>query len=372
MGILIFVLTIAFLILVHELGHFSVARLFKVKVEEFACGFPPRIWSKKVGKTTFSLNLIPLGGFVRLYGEDGKHAKEENSYSSKTWWQKSLIGVAGVFANFVFAAIILAIGYNIGLPRMVTDYSNVSGVNTENQIVVVEVNKDSLAEQIKLKPGDTILRILPGNNEKTISRDQKSAFRDMDDFKANLAKYKNQEVELIIKRKGNLKTISASFPDKNEDILGVYIVENSIYRFGFFKSLWIGILETAKLIVYIAVSLYVLIKNLIISGQVADFATGPVGIYYMAGGVSKLGLSYILQFIGFISINLGIINLLPIPALDGGRIVFNVIEGIRRKPLDSRIENTIHTIGFIVIIVLVILIFYRDILRIPYYRSIFG
>jgi len=255
---------------------------------------------------------------------------------------------------------------------MVTDYSNVSGVNIENQIVVVEVNKDSLAEQIELKPGDTVLEILPKNNEETIPLNQKSVFKDIEDFKTNLAKYKNQEVDFVVKRKGDLKTISANLPDKTEDILGVYIVENPIYKFGFFKSLWIGILETAKLIVYIAVSLCVLIKNMIISGKVSDFASGPVGIYYMAGGVSRLGLSYILQFVGFISINLGIINLLPIPALDGGRVVFNIIEGIRRKPIDSRIENTIHTIGFIVIIALVILIFYRDILRIPYYQSIFG
>ncbi len=371
MGIFIFILTIAFLILVHEFGHFSVARFFKVKVEEFAIGFPPKIWSKKVGETLYSLNLIPLGGFVRLHGEDGRYAKEKNAYSSKTWWQKSLIGVAGVFSNFVFAAIILAIGYNFGLPRMVTDYSKVSGVNTENQIVVVEVNKDSLAEQIKLKPGDTILKISSKEDKNKISQNQKSEFKNIDNFKTDLAKFKNQEVSIVIKRKGDLELLTANFPDKDKDILGVYVVENSIYRFGFFKSIWIGLLETAKLIGFIAVSLFVIIKSLITSGQVSDSVAGPVGIYYLAGGVSKLGISYILQFVGFISINLGIVNLLPFPALDGGRIVFNVIEGIRRKPLDPKIENTIHTIGFIVIIILVILVLYRDILRISYYKSIF-
>ena len=313
-----------------------------------------------------------MGGFVRLYGEDGKFSKQKDSYSAKIWWQKVLIGAAGVIANLVFAAIILGIGYNFGLPKMVSDYSRTSGVQVENQVVVVEISQDSLAEEIKLEKGDIILKILPATDSAVIPKDQKSEFKDIDDFKSDLVKHRNQAVDLIIRRDGELQTIPTTLPDKEKDILGVYIVENPIYIFGFFKAFWIGILETAKLIIYISISLYLLIKNLIMSGKVAEFATGPVGIYYMANGVSKLGLSYILQFIGFISINLGLINLLPIPALDGGRVIFNVIEGIRRKPIDSRIENTIHTIGFIFIIILVILIFYRDILRIPYYQSIFG
>lgn len=359
MGILVFILTISFLILVHELGHFSVARLFGVRVEEFAFGFPPRLWSKKIGDTLYSINLFPIGGFTKLYGEEGKHKKEKDSYSTKPWWQKFCIGIAGVFANFVFAALILAIGYNFGLPRMISDYSKVHGVAVKNQVVIVEAKEDLLASELGLKRGDVLLSI------------EGQKFADINEFKKLLANFRNQKVELKIKRTNEIKIYQTILPDKEEEILGVYLVENPIYKFGFLKSLWIGIRETVQLIVYIAVSIYFLVKNLIITGKVAEFAAGPVGIYYIASGVSKLGIIYILQFMALISINLGLINLLPIPALDGGRITFNLLEGIRGKALNPRIENTVHTIGFIFLIILIILIFYRDILRIPYYQSIF-
>lgn len=361
LGILVFIITIAFLVLIHELGHFSVAKLFGVRVEEFAFGFPPKLWSKKKGETEYSFNLLPLGGFCRLYGEDGKHQKNNRSYGSKTWWQKLLIGAAGVLANFVFAALLLMIAYNIGVPRLVSDYSKFSGVQTTYQIIVADVEKDSIAKQAGFKSNDIITAI---DDDK---------IENVEELKAKLNSLANQQAEITVKRDNQEKDFEVLLkPEDGNVTLGVILVENPIYKFGFFKSIWIGIRETGMLIGYITASIYLLIKELISSGKVSEAVAGPVGIYYAASGVSKLGLIYVLQLIAYLSVNLGIINILPVPALDGGRIIFNIIEGIRRKPLDPRIENTIHSIGFILLMILIILIFYRDIGRIDYYKSIFN
>ena len=245
------------------------------------------------------------------------------------------------------------------MPRILSDYSKTAGVATTNQIVIADVKKDSLAREIGIVKGDIILSI------------QGQTFKNITSFKDTLRSFRNQKVKIIVQRQGKDKSYSVSLPNKKE-VLGVYLVENPIYRANFFVSLWLGLQETLKLIGYITVAIYLLIKNLLVSGKVSELATGPIGIYYIASGLSKLGLVYILQFIALISINIGLINLLPVPSLDGGRIMFNSLEGIRGKALNPKIENIIHSTGFVILIILIILVIFRDILRIPYYKSLFG
>jgi regulator of sigma E protease len=190
-------------------------------------------------------------------------------------------------------------------------------------------------------------------------------------LKKQFADYENQQVQIEVERNQESLDLVVDLPSKAKKI-GVILSENQVYKFGFLKALWIGLLEGAKLFGYTVIAFGTLIKNLIFTGQVSEFVTGPVGIYYITSSASKLGAVYVLQLVSLISINLAVVNLLPIPALDGGRIVFNILEGIRGKSIGSQLENTIHAVGYIFLILLVGLVFYRDIVRIPYYQNLFN
>jgi len=357
-GWLIFIITLILLVLIHEIGHFLAARLFNIRVLEFGFGFPPKIKSIKKGESEYSFNLIPLGGFVRLHGEDGKHPKDKKSFAYKPWWKKLIVVSAGVVFNFFLAAIVLVIGYNLGMPRIISDYSKAADRGVKNQVTIVKVEKDSPAEGIKLSKGDIILKV----NQEKIS--------DTKEFQNTLKKYAGQEIAIGFERDDRSLEKKVTIHKEKKALLGVTIINNQIYRFSFFKSLWIGFREAGVVIGFIAVGIYGLVTELIVSGAVSGDVAGPVGIFFIAASVSKLGFIYILQFIALLSINLGLVNLFPFPALDGGRIIFAFLEGARGKRLNPALENTIHMIGFLILIAFIVLIFARDIIRIPYYQSL--
>jgi|SRR3989339_1629269 len=284
MSILFFIAILALLILSHELGHFIFAKLKGVKVEEFGFGFPPRLLSFKKGETIYSLNLLPLGGFVKIFGENGPSTSSRQArgtrptsdvgvnetsdvgraFYSKPASSKALILSAGVIFNFLLAWIIFSISFSIGAP----------------------IGQDG------------------GNFE--------------------------------------------------------------IIKFSWYEAIWQGLKTTVLLAGAIITAVFYFFKA-IFSGagaQVLEQIAGPVGIFGIIGSASKLGLTYVLELAAFLSLNLAIINFLPFPALDGGRLLFLGIEVLKGSPLNQKWSNFAHTLGFVILIALMILVTYKDILRI--------
>ena len=345
--IVIFVVILIILILIHEFGHFIIAKALGVKVKEFAFGFPPRLFSSVRHGTRYSFNLIPLGGYVSLLGED-EAVKEKGSYYSKKVWQKILIVGTGVVMNFILAIIVLAIGFTIGMTPLVSDPATLGGQKT-SQVMVVQVVPDSPAAKIGLESGN----ILNGFSSPT----------DLQQFtRANAGK----TVDLSVLKNSKSETLSVGLAS-GEAPLGVGVVSITKVKQPFFQSLWTAVIEVGRSVVVVFVVLGGIIKSLFTTGTAGEAGAGvvgPIGIYNFTSEALKVGWIYILQLLAILSINLGIINILPFPALDGGKILFLGLEGIfRKKVVRQEVENLIHTIGFILLIILLLAITFRDILR---------
>ena len=364
------VIILGIIVLAHELGHFVTARIFGVKVEEFGLGFPPRligfyknkiifgskIKSEEIKDTIYSLNQIPIGGFVKIKGQDGEFSKDEDSFARKSAWKKAIILVAGVFANFVLCAIILSVGYFIGMPTILEDQNPRYARNVQdNQIQIISINSNSPAETAGLKIGDAFLTL---DDKKIESVKQIQEYTSNKDGLLMLIQVKRAqdilELEIIP------RVLDSS---RQKAVMGVGLVETATVSYKWYEAIWQGIKNTIYITGAIFIALWSLIKNIILTGQVSADIAGPVGIAVIAGQSIKLGFIYILQFTALLSINLAIINILPFPALDGGRLLFVIIEKIRGKEINKKIENIIHTTGFVILMVLVVLITYRDIAR---------
>lgn len=345
--IIIFVAILVVLILIHELGHFLVAKATGVQVQEFAFGFPPRLFSFKKNGTRYSINLIPLGGFVSLLGED-EAIKKSGSYYSKKVWQKILIVGTGVVMNFILAIIALAIGFTIGMTPLVSDPATMSGVKT-SQVMVVQVMPDSPAAKIGLVSGNIL-----------------NGFSSPEELQNFTRSHAGQVVDLSVSANNQSREIQAEL-SSGETPLGVAVVSITKVKQPFFQALWTSVIEVGKSIATVFVVFAGIIKSLFTTGTAGEAGAGvvgPVGIFNFTSEALKIGWIYILQLLAILSINLGIINILPFPALDGGKILFLSLEGIfRKKVVRQEVENLIHTIGFIILIILVLAITLRDILR---------
>lgn len=358
-GWLIFLITLILLVLVHEFGHFIAAKFFKLKILEVGFGFPPKIKSFKKKDTEYSINLLPLGGFVRLFGEGGEHPEDKRSFAHQLWWKKLIIVIAGVVFNFILGALLLSVGFNFGMPRMISDYSHIHGVSTKNQVTIVDVEKKSPASTIDLGRGDAILEV---NSIK---------ITDTKNFQDVLGNFSGQKISITIKRGNKESQESVKLRSGKKALLGVTIIDQQTYKTGFFKSFLLGFRETGVIIGFIAKGIFGLLWELVTSGTTGGDGAGPIGIFFLATSVGKLGFVYILQFIALISVNIGLVNLFPFPALDGGRIIFALLEGVRGKKLNPALENSINMVGFLILIAFIVLIFVRDIIRIPYYKDLF-
>lgn len=360
--IIIFILILGILVFVHELGHFIAAKKMGVNVEEFGLGFPPRLFKIKKGKTVYSINLIPLGGFVKLKGEDGGEKKDEDSFSHKKIWQRVLILASGVGMNFILAIIIISIGFIIGFPQVITGnkFENYADIKDEG-IQVMSVLEKCPAHDADIKPGD----IIASMDDKKISS--------VEEVQNYINEKKEEKIILEIKRdkeiiKKELYPMKMEETDPPKYVMGVGLAKVGTVKYPFYIAIYKGLETTLILTKEILAAFYQLIKNLIIVHKVTVELAGPIGIAALTGQVADLGFIYILQFIALLSINLGIINLVPFPALDGGRILFAFIEKMRGKSVDENIENLIHNMGFALLMVLIIFITYKDVMN---YRSSF-
>ncbi len=361
MSIVIFLIILAVLVLVHEFGHFIVAKKSGIRVDEFGLGFPPRLYSKKIGETTYSINLIPFGGFVKIFGENpdaestvGPDSKR--SFINKNRAIQAAVLVAGVTFNILFAWILFSIGYMTGLPSSVGD---IPGAEVSNpQVVIISVAKNSPADKAILKPGDMITSLSSGvDSVKDVSVESVQNF---------IVSHPKEEIVMGIKRGGTAETLSVTPMTANETrkpSIGISMDVIGLVHLPFFQAFYYGGKLTVNWTKYISVKLAEFVSQAF-TGR-ADFSevTGPVGIVGQVKEAEALGFVYVLSFAAIISINLAIINLIPFPALDGGRLLFVWIEAIRRKPIAPKIANALNSVGFAILILLMLIVTYKDIVK---------
>lgn len=346
--IVLFIVVLSVLVLVHELGHYLVARFFGVHVEEFGIGFPPRATGWFFGKTLYSVNWLPLGGFVRLKGEQGEAAGDADSFASRSIVQRLSIVIAGVVMNILLAILLFTFGYMLGMPAPMSGNIDPSHVR-EQHIVVTRVLADTPAARAKLEVGEKIEKL----DEFVPAR--------VEDVQSYLSTRANTPVQLTLSRGDDVRSLSIIpevFARGGEERVGIGIALEhvGIVVYPPHIALGVAVRETFTSAFMLLKLLGAAIKNLAFQ----DFV-GPVGIAAYTGVVSQLGFAYLINLMAQLSLSLALINILPIPALDGGRAFLTVIESIRRKPLSARFEQAIHTAGFFFLISLILLITVRDI-----------
>ncbi len=354
MTIVIFIIVLALLIFVHELGHFLVARWCGIRVDAFALGFGPKIISKKVGEVTYSLNLIPFGGYVKIFGEDPNDENiagpdKARSFINKPKWQQVCVLFAGVFFNFLFAWLLICIAFAVGVPASMGSYPQYSDRMENPHIAITYVNSGSPADKAGLKAGDILL-------VSSIEEIQKKIVESMGN--PIEIKYKRNEMEskaIVMAKQGITEGKYA---------VGIAMDNVGILRLPILKSFVESARLTWNVISGTFSGLYFLFTKMFYGTANLETVTGPVGIAGMVGDAARLGFSYLLMFTAIISINLGVLNLVPFPALDGGRIFFVIIETIIRKPIKPVIANTMNALGFGLLILLMIVVTYRDIAKI--------
>ena len=362
MDLIIFIVALSILVLVHEFGHFFAARKTGVKVEEFGLGLPPRIIGKKIGDTIYSLNWLPIGGFCKLYGEDppspeateGQVEKSKNySFQNKKPWQKLIIVLGGVLMNLVLAVIIFSTVYAIlGVPK------------ETDRVTIIGISKNSPAEMVGLKENDVILKVA----DKEIKKPE--------ELMTEVGKYKGQNVKLEIGNDsvGNglkpFRTIQLEVranPPEGEGAIGIAISNTEMVKvpwYRFYEGIGAGFKEAYYWGKIIGGGVFKMVGGLF-TGNVPKDVSGPIGMYEATSSINKnQGFLAVVHFFGIVSVNLAIVNILPFPALDGGRIIFVLYEMIFKKKANQKLEMVVNNIGMILLLSLILLITVGDIRRV--------
>ncbi len=365
--ILIFIVLLGLLVFVHELGHFVAARRNGIKVDEFGFGFPPRligvvknvetgrykiIWGSKDGgvkETIYSFNWLPLGGFVRIKGEDGQN-DDLDSFARKSAWVRVKVLGAGVVMNMLFAWFLITTVFTLGLPQPID--SSQRAAYSDVKIQILEVKKGTPAEAMGLQLGDEILTIAG------------APITTLEQVSGIITDHRGQMLEMRINRLGKEMVLSGmprtEYP-ANEGSLGISFSETATVSYPWYESIYQGAVATYNITLAILGAFGSMLAGLFGAGTGAPVdVTGPVGIVYLTKQMSDLGIAYLLQFAALLSINLAIINILPIPALDGGRILFILIEKLKGSPIRRKTEGMIHQIGFMLLLLLMVVITVRD------------
>lgn len=363
MTIILFIVVLAILILTHELGHFVTSKLAKIRVDEFGLGLPPKIWGIKFGETVYSINWLPLGGFVKIFGED---PNEENisgpdsarSFVNRPKWVQAIVLVAGVTLNVVLAWILISINLGIGMPVGLDGLPK--GLNIQNEsLSVVNVLKDSPAAKAGLVVGDKLISLSAPNKK-------------IDDLSVEAVhnftkKFPDQPIKVEYKRddKNLITTITPKLGvTGNEAAIGIATQKIGIVSASWWQAPFYGMFFTYHLAANTFLSFGYFFGSLFSEGRGALGAiAGPIGIYGLIDDASRLGFVYLLNFVALISVNLAILNLLPFPALDGGRLLFVIIEAIIRRPIKPIIANTLNTIGFVLLLLLMAVIAISDVFK---------
>jgi regulator of sigma E protease len=341
------------LVLFHEFGHFTAAKLMGIKVEEFGFGLPPRAWGKKIGETLYSINWLPIGGFVKLYGEDAEHPEEvtkdrNRAFFAKEPWKRIIVLVAGVTMNFFLGWLLVSFLLTQGL------------MIPTGKVRIEEIAPNSPAYSANLQTGDVISKIKTPDGSITEIKSNETLV-------TTVANYLDQELELTILRDEEsqiVKIVPRKDHPENEGALGVTISDLEEARYSVFQAPIVGFKHTwliiTSTIAGIKDSLVKVFSNQASQVQVA----GIIGIGQIVGEAREFGIFSLLYVVAVLSINLALINLMPFPALDGGRIPFIVYEAITKKRINPQWETYVHQFGMILLLLLMLLITVNDILRI--------
>lgn len=345
LNLIYFIIILGIIVLVHEFGHFIFAKMFGIYVYEFAIGMGPRLfhWKSKKGETEYSIRAIPIGGFCSLAGEDLDSDDKikipsDRRLQSKPAWQRFLVMFFGAGNNFILAFIMLLV--------LALGWGSVS-----SKPIISELVANNPAEQAGLKVGDTILKI---NGHKIKSSDDISIYLQVED--------KTKPITFTIKRDGKEFNVDVK-PIKEEidgtDVYRIGVVSKGEVKHGFVSSISYAFTKMNSLFRQMVITF----KGLFTGGLSVNQLSGPVGIYNIVGEQANQGFQNILYLIALLSVNVGFINLIPFPAFDGGRILFLIIEKIKGSPVKPETENKIHTIGFILLLALMLYITFNDILK---------
>ena len=351
--ILVFIIILGLLVFVHELGHFIMAKRAGMRVDEFGFGFPPRLFGIRRGETIYSINLIPLGGFVKIAGEDGSDVSDPKSFANKSGWRRFGVLVAGVSMNVILAWLLISIGMMIGLPTLIDEGTQLpkSALVRQVSVGVLEVAASSPAASGGFKPGDTIFKI----GEMPIGSIQQA----IDLTKAHAGQPTVYEIHRGAEVLRPTITPRAN-PPTGQGPLGIALGSLARVSYPWYESIYRGLITTFNLIWATLMGFAGLIGSLLHGKSVGADLAGPVGIAVLTKSYTELGFIYLLQFTALLSVNLAIINAVPFPALDGGRVLFLIIEKIRGRKMPIRAEQLVNTIGFALLLLLMLFVTIHD------------
>ena len=344
MTLIYFILVLGVTVLIHELGHFIFAKRAGVHVYEFSIGMGPRLfkWNRKNDETEYSLRLLPIGGYVQMAGEDLETKDDKISpdkqMCNKKWHERFLIIIAGILFNFILAIILLFV---VGL---------VAGVPSDKAIIA-SIDENYPAYKTNLEVGDLITKV----NGKKINNTDRLVL----------------ELQITSGKKANFEVLHKNGESEEINIKPILVEEKgeSGYKYGFslenkYNKSFIGAVKYGFTKTLSLIEQMIFIIVYLITGKLSlNSLAGPIGIFNIVGDAANAGFINIIYLIGYISVNVGFINLLPIPAFDGGRLFFLIIEKIKGKPINPKVENMIHSIGFILLMLLMLVISYNDIIR---------
>ena len=341
-SILIFLLVLSILVVVHELGHFLVAKKNGIWVEEFGFGLPPRVFGKKIGETLYSVNLLPFGGFVKLHGElnDNDVVDKSRAFINKSKKVKTAVIIAGVIMNFLLGIVAFAIVYSFsGIPR------------ETGEVKILEISTNSPAQDARLLVGDVSKKV------------DKEEVKSVSEFVSKVENKKGKKV--ILELQDRKVTITPrSNPPEGEGPLGVTISSSEIYFPPVWQRPFYGIYYGFKEAVFWGKNVVLGFGNIfkdLFQGRAPKDISGPVGVFAVTSETAKAGILPLINLLGIISINLAILNILPFPALDGGRLLFIFIERIVGRKVIPKVETIIHSIGMIILLALILAITIHDI-----------
>jgi len=367
--IVIFIIMLAVLVFVHESGHFIVAKKSGMKVDEFGFGFPPRIagiqkvkgkykwvWGHRqpmdTEQTVYSINWIPLGGFVKIVGENNEAEDDPRSFINRPFWGRFFTLIAGVVMNIVLAWAIFSVGYTIGLPVAVDTKADIPAHATfsQPQIAILDVQAGLPADKAGVKPNDIIVTV-DGQH-----------FTQISDIQKYVNAHAGQLITLEVLREKqdlNFKITPQLNPPAGQGPTGIELSLVGKLKYPIFYALVEGFKTTGVELANIVSGLIQLFTGHVSLSNLG----GPVKIAKLTGQVADMGFVYLMQFTAFLSLNLAVLNILPFPALDGGRVLFLLIEKVRRKRNNQKIEQIVNTAGFFFLILLMIAVTINDIIR---------
>ncbi len=369
--LIVFLLVLSVLVFVHEFGHFITAKRAGLRVDEFGFGFPPRllglqrsngrrrvIWGNpknfdiRQGDTLYSINWLPFGGFVRIKGESGEALEDQDSFAARRAGTRIWIIAAGVIMNFLLAIVLTSAGYLVGFPQVLEgEFSKYARVS-DAHIQIMGVLPDGPAYRAGLKSG---VRLLNAGG-----REVKSA----EDFKTLVTEALGRPLTIQVESENEKSEFTATpviLEETGAAGIGVAIANVGVVRYPVWLAIPKGVELTFKLTGTIFSSIGGLIRDAVIGKPVGADLTGPVGIAVLTGQAARQGFIYLLQFVAILSINLAILNIIPFPALDGGRILFVILEKLRGRPVARRVEGWVHGLGFALLMLLVLMVTVRDI-----------